>query len=65
MGRQLVAKTLDAGLERVVDMAPIMVMPPRDHWPMPPSSGWSNWAMPPPLASSARRRACTASSPTP
>ena len=37
----------------LLNMSPIITMPPRDHWPKPPSSGSSNWAWLPPLRASA------------
>src|ERR1700679_2791370 len=34
-------------LRPLLNMSPIMIMPPLDHCPMPPRSGWLNCAMPP------------------
>jgi hypothetical protein len=39
-------------------------MPPRSHCPLPPSSGWLNWAMPPRPSATASHSACAASGPT-
>ena len=44
----------------LLNMSPIMIMPPRDHWPMPPSSGCENCAMLPPPALTAASSDSTA-----
>ncbi len=46
-------------------MSPTMVMPPRIHWPLPPSSGWENCAMVPLPFTTACNMVITASVLTP
>ena len=49
----------------LLNMSPTMTMPPRDHWPMPPSSGMSNCAWLPPPATSAKSSVSAAAGLTP
>ena len=48
-------------LSWLLNMSPIMIMPPRIHWPEPPNSGWENWAAEPLPLSTATSMWVTAS----
>ena len=65
----VVASNCDSSLHRLStralrllsNMLPTMVIPPRIHWPEPPSSGMENCAMMPPPELTAYSMATTAS----
>jgi len=42
-----VANALTRAFKASLNMSPIMSMPPRAHWPLPPNSGCENCAMAP------------------
>ncbi|MNL52689.1 hypothetical protein D3C87_1758850 [compost metagenome] len=52
-------------LSELLNMSPTIVMPPWDHWPMPPRSGWLNCAWLPLPAITATSRCATAAVLTP
>jgi hypothetical protein len=63
--RKLRAQPAHGRFEAIVEHVATMVIPPLIHWPLPPNSGWLNWANVPPPAATAKRRVLTASTLTP